>query len=394
MAKFHVNEKGEARKCGAQKGNCPFGGDNEHYDSEQEAQVAAEKQLEQEFGAIAVSTKTVPKVKEIEKLSVEEQDAIEERKNIIRHHMAAGHGYAPFAADNLTEGIQSFWANFRAVEGVERDDVVDIRFDADSLTTGTYTLKDGREQRFDISNSKRRVDDTEDKVNLYADVEQGFITHELFADGVRRKLVYSNADPAENYAWSFTRVMAPHDTNDAPYDYNATEEQRLVEAGREINEVKRDFFDDDNEFEITSVDFQSGYINFMNEDGARVSITPDEAPYLAHFLTDRIDADKDVIRYWNYETDEWNTIDRDAMPVEWRAAMNVPLERSEGVGSFIRSTEDMERWDTKSAADRNQLLNVYVNRDEDEEDMSLADMELRVEVSRTRSKRWSDARYF
>lgn len=39
MAKFHVNKStGDVGKCRAKKGNCPFGGEDEHYASAHEAQ--------------------------------------------------------------------------------------------------------------------------------------------------------------------------------------------------------------------------------------------------------------------------------------------------------------------------------------------------------------------
>ncbi len=48
-AKFHVNGKGEAGKCSASNGKCPFGGETgteNHYDTVEQAQAAAEKLLE------------------------------------------------------------------------------------------------------------------------------------------------------------------------------------------------------------------------------------------------------------------------------------------------------------------------------------------------------------
>ena len=43
MAKYHVNSKGEPGICSAQSGNCPFGGENDHYSSAEDARVAFEK---------------------------------------------------------------------------------------------------------------------------------------------------------------------------------------------------------------------------------------------------------------------------------------------------------------------------------------------------------------
>ena len=58
-AKFHVNGKGEAGKCSASNGKCPFGGETgteNHYDTVEQAQAAAEKQLSDQHGAVTTVT--------------------------------------------------------------------------------------------------------------------------------------------------------------------------------------------------------------------------------------------------------------------------------------------------------------------------------------------------
>ena len=44
--KFHVNSEGRVMPCTAQSGNCPFGGDDQHFDNFEEAQLAADKKNE------------------------------------------------------------------------------------------------------------------------------------------------------------------------------------------------------------------------------------------------------------------------------------------------------------------------------------------------------------
>lgn len=45
MAKFHINDKGQVKQCRAKKGNCPYGGEGEHYATEEEAFAAIEKKV-------------------------------------------------------------------------------------------------------------------------------------------------------------------------------------------------------------------------------------------------------------------------------------------------------------------------------------------------------------
>lgn len=52
MARYHVSEDGKVRKCNAQPGNCPIGGDDEHYPNKEAAEKAAEEKLAQEYGLL------------------------------------------------------------------------------------------------------------------------------------------------------------------------------------------------------------------------------------------------------------------------------------------------------------------------------------------------------
>lgn len=52
MSKFHINKDGVPAPCRAQKGNCPYGGEDSHYDSIEEAQIAANKINEQQHGLL------------------------------------------------------------------------------------------------------------------------------------------------------------------------------------------------------------------------------------------------------------------------------------------------------------------------------------------------------
>lgn len=56
---FHINSKGLAGPCKATKGNCPFGGAERHYPSEEAAQAAAYREHIGEFGMLSnVNTPT------------------------------------------------------------------------------------------------------------------------------------------------------------------------------------------------------------------------------------------------------------------------------------------------------------------------------------------------
>lgn len=68
MSKWHINKKGVPAPCKAQNGKCPLGGENSHFDSEEEAQKAAHKMLEEEFGVIPKPRMSVERKRDISEL--------------------------------------------------------------------------------------------------------------------------------------------------------------------------------------------------------------------------------------------------------------------------------------------------------------------------------------
>lgn len=57
MAKFHIGRGGKAAICSAKKGNCPFGSDDEHFKTREEAKNAAEKKLSDSHGILNSANK-------------------------------------------------------------------------------------------------------------------------------------------------------------------------------------------------------------------------------------------------------------------------------------------------------------------------------------------------
>lgn len=91
MAKFHVNDMGEAGRCRAKADNCPFARDEDHYGSPEEARVAYENSMSQETYQTAVKRAEQAKpVSMLENLTLEEK---------ARHYMMlkeAGVEYVPW----------------------------------------------------------------------------------------------------------------------------------------------------------------------------------------------------------------------------------------------------------------------------------------------------------
>lgn len=64
MEKWHINKKGLASICKADKGNCPFGNESEHYTTKDEAMNASQDKMSKEFGLLNDEKKTqeIPKM--------------------------------------------------------------------------------------------------------------------------------------------------------------------------------------------------------------------------------------------------------------------------------------------------------------------------------------------
>jgi len=54
MAKYHINKHGVPAICKAKDGNCPLGGEGEHFDTFKEAQEQADKTNKKEYGVLSV----------------------------------------------------------------------------------------------------------------------------------------------------------------------------------------------------------------------------------------------------------------------------------------------------------------------------------------------------
>lgn len=84
MAKYHISEDGEIRACTAKPGNCPLGGDELHFETQDEAQKSIDKQRELEHGLL-------PKVEKgfNETVNNYEKQAREREQGLLREQKLA-----------------------------------------------------------------------------------------------------------------------------------------------------------------------------------------------------------------------------------------------------------------------------------------------------------------
>lgn len=64
MSKFHINKHGVPAPCKATKGNCPLGGDDQHFNNAEEAQAFIDSRMENEYGLLG-GKPSEPAVKDV-----------------------------------------------------------------------------------------------------------------------------------------------------------------------------------------------------------------------------------------------------------------------------------------------------------------------------------------
>lgn len=124
MAKFHINKHGVPAPCRATKGNCPLGGEGEHFDKIEDAQAYADKQNEKENSLLPGmnngNVDTSPRLDTPEKRHDFKQEAT--KKMLEAHfdkHMADGFDHV--MADEETYGNIELYTSQENQEDEELD---------------------------------------------------------------------------------------------------------------------------------------------------------------------------------------------------------------------------------------------------------------------------------
>lgn len=87
MTKFHINKHGVPAPCKATKGNCPLGGETQHFDSYEKAQEYSDSQNAKEYGVLPnVSSELTGDdfVKDAESIKVISPQFMNESKLVIK----------------------------------------------------------------------------------------------------------------------------------------------------------------------------------------------------------------------------------------------------------------------------------------------------------------------
>lgn len=155
MARFHINKHGIPAPCHAKEGNCPLGGETggeNHFDTQEEAQMAADQINEAEHSLL-------PNVNERSPSTVEGYDEdLEARlmsKNVGDRLYAARRGYgAEILADDENKGVKIVLAEKgHAIEKLARDKDPEVRLA--TLMNNSRQLSESSIE--DLSNDDERI---------------------------------------------------------------------------------------------------------------------------------------------------------------------------------------------------------------------------------------------
>lgn len=106
MAKFHIGRGGKAAVCSAKKGKCPYGSDEEHFKTREEAHAEAQKRLSKDNNILSGKKKDNENVKDSENIKSSTSEILETPKTPSGIEGGseldeAGKQYAKYIADRI-----------------------------------------------------------------------------------------------------------------------------------------------------------------------------------------------------------------------------------------------------------------------------------------------------
>lgn len=115
--RFHINKHGVPAPCRAQKGNCPYGGDDNHFDTKEEAQARADELNAKRYGLYSINSDRPKVFRKAE--SDEDKQFILDREGEIRRQKYPKEKYIDRC--NTSERIDSYVPNNKVTEHIIRD---------------------------------------------------------------------------------------------------------------------------------------------------------------------------------------------------------------------------------------------------------------------------------
>lgn len=181
MAKFHIDKHGVPAPCKATKGNCPLGGDDTHFDSQEAAQEYIDNKNESEHGLIHNAPE-----KKIPNIGAYSNESLDFVRSLDNMSVEDGNRDVPMTV--LRELYQKNLWNERELDG-EEEYIVSNYEERDSFMVeqdiigGTWSFNErSDEDREKLSNTVNGLDDYFKSIDegksvseAYDKMEEGFV---------------------------------------------------------------------------------------------------------------------------------------------------------------------------------------------------------------------------
>ena len=142
MSKFHINKHGVPAPCKATKGNCPLGGEERHFDSQEAAQEYADKVNAEEHGVLpginSNESRTITHDAENE-AQIETQKEIE---NLLSEHLEYLQEEGELEKDPIVQALMSNYLGELENEEEEED------LEKDTTSNHLEELKNEEEEEY------------------------------------------------------------------------------------------------------------------------------------------------------------------------------------------------------------------------------------------------------
>lgn len=151
MAKYHIKKDGTPGVCHATKGNCPLGGESNHYSTEAEAATVAQSKLESQYGLGATEDKT-------------RQVELTSKLNSIDKEMTS----EPFLNSQLDGGVVDGWLIEKGI--INKDEgIIQVR---------NLDKWDQSNERFVYKPADPDLQDAANVANESTDMSEIYVRHE------------------------------------------------------------------------------------------------------------------------------------------------------------------------------------------------------------------------
>ena len=196
MAKFHINSKDMPAPCRAQKGNCPYGGEENHFDSKEKAQEYINIKSQEEFGLLGATPTQTP--------YTHDKDNFERLENLIEHlgadKVLEELSYA-LPDDELKNVLDSVINDWDMKDYIDEDYTTDEKMDSIKRMIGTERAVDNMAKWLSSDDLRENIDHIEDNWGTEDEEDEWMAFEDEHNNKIKNDIIESDikSEPKVNY---------------------------------------------------------------------------------------------------------------------------------------------------------------------------------------------------